>query len=117
MVNLLEFPQSKATNDWLVSFFSLIYDSAPEYYACAWTNSHYLVEDVDEYASPYQMAINAASMADQVCTMTERNGNAWIEPPASDVEMEGSRKHAKIFESVSATRGCRLNGDAGSPSW
>lgn len=63
LVNLLEFPQSKAINDWLVSFFSLIYDSAPEYYACAKTHSHYLVEDVDEYASPYQMAINAASMA------------------------------------------------------
>ena len=28
-------------------------------------------------------------MADQVCTTPEHNGNALIDPPASDVEMEG----------------------------
>ena len=35
LVTLLEFAQSEAINDWLVKYFSLVYDSAPEYSASA----------------------------------------------------------------------------------
>ena len=35
------------------------------------------------------MVINAASMADRVYTTADYNGDSLIDPPASDVDMEG----------------------------